>query len=94
MLNYKNSINSFIIKKKTLNKKYICLIPARAGSKRVPNKNIKELNSKPLLQHSIDFAKEIFNAKDIYLSTDSDKALEIGNAKFSISIFLELGSQE
>ena len=65
-------------KKKTLNKKYICLIPARAGSKRVPNKNIKNLNSKPLIKYSIDFAKSIFDNSDIYLTSDSKEALDIG----------------
>ena len=58
-------------------KKYICLIPARAGSKRVPNKNILKLNDKPLIKHSIDFALQISSKSDIYVSTDSEIAQSI-----------------
>ena len=51
--------------------KYICFIPAREGSKRIPNKNILELNSKPLIKHSIDFAIKISKKSEIYVSSDS-----------------------
>ena len=36
----------------------LCLIPARSGSKGILDKNIKILNGKPLIAHSIDQAKE------------------------------------
>ena len=36
--------------------KILCLIPARSGSKGVPNKNIKLLGNKPLLAWSIEQA--------------------------------------
>ena len=32
------------------------LIPARGGSKRIPNKNIIDVNGKPLLAYSIETA--------------------------------------
>lgn len=49
--------------------KTIAIIPARGGSKRLPNKNIKLLGGIPLLVHSINFAKE--NGIDkIVVSTD------------------------
>jgi CMP-N,N'-diacetyllegionaminic acid synthase len=35
------------------NKKYLAIIPARAGSKRLPEKNILDLNGKPLIYWSI-----------------------------------------
>ncbi len=57
--------------------KYICLIPARAGSKRVPNKNILDLNSKPLIKHSIDFALRISKRSEIYVSSDSKNIQDI-----------------
>ena len=31
--------------------------PARGGSKRIKNKNIKIFNHKPIIQHTIDFKK-------------------------------------
>ena len=60
-----------------MDRRYICLIPARAGSKRIKNKNINILGKKPLIKHSIDFALELFDRENIYVSTDSDKAQEI-----------------
>ena len=51
--------------------KNIVIIPARGGSKRLPNKNIKELEGIPLLVHSINYAKENSNLNiDIVVSTD------------------------
>lgn len=51
----------------------IVVIPARGGSKGVPGKNIKKLGGKPLIQYTIDAAREIFEDKDIIVSTDSEK---------------------
>lgn len=63
--------------------KTIAIIPARGGSKRLPQKNIKFLGEIPLLAHSILYAKankEIID--DVYVSTDDDDikkiALEFG----------------
>jgi N-acylneuraminate cytidylyltransferase len=53
--------------------KTIVIIPARGGSKRLPNKNILELGSIPLLAHSIIYAKANANYIDaIYVSTDDE----------------------
>jgi len=63
--------------------KTVAIIPARGGSKRLPNKNLKLLGNLPLIAHSINYAKA--NAgiiDDIYVTTDSDTikniALEYG----------------
>jgi len=63
--------------------KTIAIIPARGGSKRLPEKNIKLLDKIPLLAHSILYAKQNSAIIDeIYVSTDDDKikkiALEYG----------------
>jgi CMP-N,N'-diacetyllegionaminic acid synthase len=57
--------------------KKLCIIPARGGSKRLPNKNILLLNNKPLVCHTIDaaFKSNIFNK--IILSSDSENILEV-----------------
>jgi N-acylneuraminate cytidylyltransferase len=49
----------------------VALIPARAGSKRVPDKNIHLLAGHPLIAYTISAAKqsEVFN--DVIVSTDS-----------------------
>lgn len=53
--------------------KKLVVIPARAGSKRLPNKNLKLLDDKPLIMHSVDMARRIFNDNEICISTDSTK---------------------
>lgn len=66
-----------IINEKTMNILY--LIPARANSKGIPDKNIKRLGPFPLLAHSIHQAKLAgASPEDIVLSTDSEKYAEIG----------------
>tara|TARA_B110001454_G_scaffold212268_1_gene228881 strand:+ start:26 stop:712 length:687 start_codon:yes stop_codon:yes gene_type:complete len=49
----------------------ICLIPARTGSKRIKNKNIKNFFGKPLLERVIENAKKSKLFNSIYVSTDS-----------------------
>lgn len=50
--------------------KPLIVIPARGGSKGVPRKNIKVLGDKPLIQHTIDAAKGVFDDEFICVSTD------------------------
>lgn len=57
--------------------KILIIIPARGGSKRLPNKNIKLLGDKPLIEWSIDTAKKIKGACDILISTDSEEIASI-----------------
>lgn len=59
---------------------YLFLIPARGGSKGIPNKNIKDLLGKPLIQYTIDEAKKIANIDDICLSTDSANIKRVGES--------------
>ena len=55
----------------------LVVIPARSGSKGLPDKNIKVLNGKPLIHYSIEIAQQIFDNEDICISTDSDKYIKI-----------------
>ncbi len=55
----------------------IGLIPARSGSKRIPNKNIKLLGGFPLMVWSIA-ASKMSNLKGTFLSTDSKEYADIG----------------
>jgi len=57
--------------------KTLVVIPAREGSKRVPNKNIKLLGNKPLISYTINIAKKIFKNSEICLTTDSKKIKKI-----------------
>jgi CMP-N-acetylneuraminic acid synthetase len=51
----------------------VALIPARAGSKRLPNKNIKLLNGKPMLSYSVISAIESGLFTEVIVSTDSEE---------------------
>ncbi len=53
--------------------KTLFLITARGGSKGIPGKNIKKLNGIPLINYSIDLARQFTNDKNICLSTDDKK---------------------
>lgn len=52
--------------------KNIAIIPARSGSKGLKDKNIKELNGKPLLAYSIDAAISSGLFEEVMVSTDSE----------------------
>ena len=60
-----------------MKKNCLCIIPARAGSKGVKNKNFKLLNGKPLIQYTIDVAKKIGTHCDIVVSSDYKKIKKI-----------------
>ncbi len=53
------------------------MIPARLGSKRIKNKNLRLLGDKPLIQHVIDTIKEVKLFDKIYINSESDKFAEI-----------------
>ena len=55
----------------------LCTICARSGSKGVPNKNIKKIAGKPLIQHTIEQAKKSKVFSDIIVSSDCKKILKI-----------------
>ena len=59
------------------NKKILAVITARAGSKRLPNKNILNLAGKPLIAWTIDEAKKSKYIDELIVSTDSKKIAEI-----------------
>jgi pseudaminic acid cytidylyltransferase len=51
----------------------IAIIPARGGSKRIPDKNIKDFCGKPLIAYSINAALESDLFDKVIVSTDSEK---------------------
>ena len=55
----------------------LCTICARGGSKGVKNKNIKEINGKPLIAYTIEQAKNSKLFDHIIISTDSDDIANI-----------------
>tara|TARA_B100001057_G_scaffold173802_2_gene174530 strand:- start:2423 stop:3121 length:699 start_codon:yes stop_codon:yes gene_type:complete len=58
-------------------KKVLAIIPARAGSKGVKNKNIKSLDGKPLILYTIEEAKKSDQIDKIVVSTDSTEIADL-----------------
>ncbi len=59
------------------NKKILCIIPARGGSKRLPGKNIKLLNGIPLIGYAIKAAKESKYIDKVIVSTDYEEIARV-----------------
>ena len=56
--------------------KFLFFIPARKGSKGIPNKNLKNVNGKPLIYYTLSLVNKINQVdKEIFVSTDSKKIL-------------------
>ncbi len=56
---------------------FLAIIPARSGSKRLPNKNILPLAGKPMLLWTIENAVKSKYLDELVLSTDSDEIINI-----------------
>lgn len=61
-------------------KKLVAVIPVRAGSQRVKDKNIRAFAGKSLLEHKIDVVKQL-PVEDIIVNTDSEEAIEIARGQ-------------
>lgn len=58
----------------------LAIIPARGGSKRVPNKNFRQFARTTLTALAIEQALNVRSITDIVLSSDSEEVLKIGSA--------------
>lgn len=52
---------------------FLCVIPARGGSKGIPNKNITLIDGKPMIAYVIEAARQSGIFDKIVVTTDSDK---------------------
>ena len=59
--------------------KILGLIPARAGSKGIKNKNIIDLGGMPLVEHTFKFVSNLKSIHKLALSTDSKKIAAISS---------------
>jgi CMP-N,N'-diacetyllegionaminic acid synthase len=62
-----------------MNDSFLAIIPARKGSKRLPNKNILPLGHKPLINWTIEAAINSHLFETVIVSTDSEEIAEIAN---------------
>ena len=59
----------------------IAIIPARGGSKRIPKKNIKSFNGRPIIAYSIEAAIKSALFDRVIVSTDSEVISNIAIAE-------------
>jgi pseudaminic acid cytidylyltransferase len=57
--------------------KPVCIIPARGGSKRLPRKNIRPLDEKPLLAYAVESALESGVFGRVCVSSDDEEILDV-----------------
>lgn len=55
------------------NMRILAIVPARGGSKGIKDKNIKEIEGRPLIEYTIEAAKRCEYIDEIVVSTDSEK---------------------
>lgn len=68
-----------------MNYKLIAMIPARLGSKRIPKKNIRYMDGKPLIQYPIDLAVGSGLFEEVWVNTESaelGKIIQTMGARF------------
>ena len=65
--------------------KNLALIPDRGGSKRIPRKNIKEFNGKPIIAYSIEAALNSGLFDEVMVSTDDKEIAEVAK-KYGASV--------
>lgn len=58
----------------------IAIITARGGSKRIPHKNIKKFCDRPIIEYSIQAAKEADIFDTIMVSTDDEEIARIAKS--------------
>ena len=70
----------------------LCTICARGGSKGVKNKNIKEINGKPLIAYTIEQAKASNLFEHIVISTDSDEIARVAK-EYGAEVFFKRSAE-
>lgn len=62
-------------------------IPARLGSQRVTQKNLKNLNGRPLISYAIEAVKMATEIEDFYVNTESSEIADVAR-NFGAKVYL------
>lgn len=76
----RNNFCSSSIAGQVKNMRPLCVIPARGGSKRLTRKNVLPLNGRPMLQYTIEAAKQTRIFEQVYVSTECDEIASVASA--------------
>ncbi len=72
--------------------KIIALLPMKGNSERVPNKNLKDFNGKPLFHHVLESLQNCKLIDEVIINTDSEKIAE--SASFFSKVKIHQRPQE
>jgi len=67
-------------------KSFLAIIPARGGSKRLPRKNILDLNGKPLIAYTVDAGIKSKYIDKVIVSSDDEEILDISQEYGALTI--------
>ncbi len=59
---------------------WLCAIPARGGSKRLPRKNLRKLAGKPLLAYTIEAARQSGLFDTVYVCTEDEEIADVSRS--------------
>ena len=59
----------------------LVIVPARGGSKRIPNKNVRPISGQPMIYWPLMTLSRLFSSRNVLVSTDSDKIKSLVEAK-------------
>ena len=65
----------------------IAIIPAKKGSNRLPEKNMRLLMGKPMIQYALDYVKQSKRISKIYVSTDDVAIADFAKAQGVAVVF-------
>jgi len=68
--------------------KLLCVIPARGGSKRIPDKNLRAFAGRPMLTHALSAALESGVFHHVHVSTDSTQIATLADQAGANPTFL------
>lgn len=55
-------------------------IPARSGSKRVPSKNLRLLDGRPMIAYAVEAALSVFGSESVFINTDSAEIASLSDS--------------
>ena len=70
------------------------IVPARGGSQRLPNKNIKKLNGKPLIFYTIEALLNHVLISNIVFTSDSKEYCDLVQQEFGDKVTIEVRPEE
>lgn len=65
------------------NQRVVALVPMKAHSERVPNKNVREFAGRPLFHHILQTLEETYAVDEVVIDTDSDLIASQAKENFS-----------